>query len=75
DREVTELLAVDKPLESESTLVEVDDDSEATLLLAVDSPLEIDVTPDDSEVTELFVLDKPDDSEVTELLVVDSPED
>ncbi|KKJ01739.1 hypothetical protein, partial [Burkholderia gladioli] len=58
---------------SEPTLVEVDDDNEATLLLAVDNPLEIEVTPDESEVTELLVLDRPDDKEVTELLAVDKP--
>ncbi|WP_279613367.1 hypothetical protein, partial [Burkholderia gladioli] len=55
--------------------VEVDDDNEATLLLAVDKPLEIEVTPDESEATELLVLDSPDDSEPMELVVDDKPDD
>ncbi len=69
DNEVTLLLVVDRPLEtdedSDDTLLLVElrpDDSEVTLLLVVDRPLETD---EDSDETLLLVELKPDDSDVT----------
>ncbi|MBO7882256.1 hypothetical protein J6351_14555, partial [Burkholderia pseudomallei] len=83
DSEARLLSVVLKPVDSESTLVEVDVDNEAIELVADERPVDVEV---DSEARLLSMVLKPVDSEpmpvevdvdneATVLLVVDSPVD
>ncbi len=71
DSEFTVLLVVDKLVDSEPMLVDVEVDSDVTLLLVVDRPVDSELTAVDVEVdsdeTVLLVVDRPVDSELTEV--------
>jgi hypothetical protein len=62
DSDVTLLLVVDRPEDSEATPLDAEVDSDVTLLLVVDRPEDSEATPLDAEV----------DSDVTLLFVVES---
>ncbi|VWB16839.1 chromosome segregation ATPase [Burkholderia latens] len=71
DSDDTVLFVVDKPVDNELAVVDVDVDSDVTLLLVVDRPVDSELTPVDSE---LAVVEVDVDSELTARFVAFSCE-